>query len=40
LADVDGSTRLWETQLDEMTAALARFNQTVARNHQAGAPDG
>jgi predicted ATPase/class 3 adenylate cyclase len=30
LADVEGSTRLWETQPDEMTAALARFNQTVS----------
>jgi predicted ATPase/class 3 adenylate cyclase/DNA-binding CsgD family transcriptional regulator len=30
LADVEGSTRLWDTQPDEMTAALARFNQTVS----------
>ena len=30
LADVEGSTRLWETQPDEMTAALARLNQTVS----------
>jgi predicted ATPase/class 3 adenylate cyclase len=30
LADVEGSTRLWETQPDEMTVALARFNQTVS----------
>jgi predicted ATPase/class 3 adenylate cyclase/DNA-binding CsgD family transcriptional regulator len=30
LADVEGSTRLWETQPDEMTAAIARLNQTVA----------
>ncbi len=29
LADVEGSTRLWETQPDEMTAAIARLNQTV-----------
>src|ERR1700745_1686966 len=29
LADVEGSTRLWETQPDEMTTALARLNQTV-----------
>jgi len=29
LADVEGSTRLWETQADEMTAALARMNQVV-----------
>ena len=27
LADVEGSTRLWETQPEEMTAALARLNQ-------------
>jgi hypothetical protein len=26
LADVEGSTRLWETQLEEMTGAIARFN--------------
>ena len=30
LADVEGSTRLWDTQPDEMTAAVARFNQTVS----------
>ena len=30
LADVEGSTRLWESQAEEMTAALARFNQTVS----------
>jgi class 3 adenylate cyclase len=30
LADVEGSTRLWQTQPDEMTAALARFNQAVS----------
>ncbi len=30
LADVEGSTRLWETQPDEMTAALARLNSAVA----------
>jgi len=30
LADVEGSTRLWETQPDEMTAAVARFEQTVS----------
>lgn len=29
LADVEGSTRLWETQPDEMTAALAQLNRTV-----------
>src|ERR1700761_7035426 len=30
LADVEGSTRLWETQPDQMTAALARLNQVVS----------
>jgi predicted ATPase/class 3 adenylate cyclase/DNA-binding CsgD family transcriptional regulator len=30
LADVEGSTRLWETQPDDMTAAIARLNQTVS----------
>ena len=30
LADVEGSTRLWETQPDEMTTALARLNQIVS----------
>src|SRR6202045_4026081 len=30
LADVEGSTRLWETQPDQMTAAIARLNQTVS----------
>ena len=30
LADVEGSTRLWETQPEEMTAAVARFDQTVS----------
>jgi class 3 adenylate cyclase len=25
LADVEGSTRLWETQPDEMTAAIGRL---------------
>src|SRR4249920_2881426 len=30
LADVEGSTRLWETQPEEMTAALARLNSAVA----------
>ena len=29
LADVEGSTRLWETQPAEMTAAIARFNLVV-----------
>ncbi len=27
LADVEGSTRLWETQPEQMTAAMARMNQ-------------
>jgi predicted ATPase/class 3 adenylate cyclase/DNA-binding NarL/FixJ family response regulator len=30
LADVEGSTRLWDTQPEEMTAAIARLNQTVS----------
>jgi predicted ATPase/class 3 adenylate cyclase/DNA-binding CsgD family transcriptional regulator len=30
LADVEGSTRLWETQPEEMTAAIARLNQSVS----------
>ena len=29
LADVEGSTRLWETQPDEMTTALARLDRTL-----------
>ncbi|MGA9489671.1 MAG: LuxR C-terminal-related transcriptional regulator [Mycobacterium sp.] len=30
LADVEGSTRLWETQPNQMTAALARLNHAVS----------
>ena len=30
LADVEGSTRLWESQPDEMTAAMTRMNQVVS----------
>src|ERR1700731_2815776 len=30
LADVEGSTRLWETQAEGMTAAIARLNQVVS----------
>jgi predicted ATPase/class 3 adenylate cyclase/DNA-binding CsgD family transcriptional regulator len=30
LADVEGSTRLWETQPEQMTQAIARMNQTVS----------
>ena len=30
LADVEGSTRLWETQPEQMTAAMARMNRTVS----------
>ncbi len=30
LADVEGSTRLWETQPDEMTVAVARLDQVLA----------
>lgn len=29
LADVEGSTRLWETQPEEMTAAIARLDATL-----------
>ena len=29
LADVEGSTRLWQTQPEQMTAAMARMNRTV-----------
>src|SRR5258705_6933633 len=31
LADVEGSTRLWETQPEEMTAAFASLDRTLAR---------
>src|ERR1700758_4758251 len=30
LADVEGSTRLWETQPDEMTTAIAQMNKVVS----------
>lgn len=30
LADVEGSTQLWETQPDEMTAAVARLDRTLS----------
>jgi predicted ATPase/class 3 adenylate cyclase/DNA-binding CsgD family transcriptional regulator len=30
LADVEGSTRLWETQPEQMAVAMARMNQTVS----------
>jgi class 3 adenylate cyclase len=30
LADVESSTRLWETQPDDMTAAFARLDQALA----------
>jgi len=30
LADVEGSTRLWETQPEEMSAAIARLDETLA----------
>src|SRR6202521_4350453 len=30
LADIEGSTRLWETQPDEMTAAVAQLDRTVS----------
>jgi predicted ATPase/class 3 adenylate cyclase/DNA-binding CsgD family transcriptional regulator len=38
LADVEGSTRLWETQPEQMTAALALLNRTV--DHAIAAHDG
>ena len=38
LADVEGSTRLWETQPEQMTAALAVLNRTV--NETVAAHDG
>jgi predicted ATPase/class 3 adenylate cyclase/DNA-binding CsgD family transcriptional regulator len=31
LADVEGSTRLWEQQSDEMSAAVARLDEAVSR---------
>ncbi len=31
LADVEGSTQLWESQPEAMTAAIARMNQTVSK---------
>src|SRR6201994_2069827 len=31
LADVEGSTRRWETQPEQMNTALCRLNQTVSR---------
>src|SRR3981189_2418988 len=43
LADVEGSTRLWETQPDEMTAAVASLDRTLARGgdaHHGGRPIG
>ena len=30
LADVEGSTQLWETQPDEMTDAIARLDRTLS----------
>src|ERR1700727_2553315 len=38
LADVEGSTRLWETQPEQMTAAIARLKQTVSET--IAEPDG
>jgi class 3 adenylate cyclase len=31
LADVEGSTRLWESQPEEMTAAFALLDRTLAK---------
>jgi class 3 adenylate cyclase len=39
LADVEGSTRLWETQPDEMTVAMARMNQVVSDTITTNAAD-
>ena len=33
LADVEGSTRLWQTQPEEMTAAIARLDRIGVRGH-------
>ena len=33
LADVEGSTQLWEAQPEAMTAAIARLNRTARRAH-------
>ncbi len=30
LADVEGSTRLWETQREQMTAAFARLDEALS----------
>jgi class 3 adenylate cyclase len=38
LADVEGSTRLWQTQPEQMSAAIARLNQVVGE--VIGAHDG
>ncbi len=41
LADVEGSTRLWQTQPDELTAAVARLDRVVAEavaNHDGVRP--
>src|SRR5260370_12106000 len=41
LADVEGSTRLWEIQAEVMTAAIARFNRVVCdvvAAHDGGRP--
>ena len=32
LADVEGSTRLWETQPEEMAAAVARLDRALAES--------
>ena len=34
LADVEGSTRLWETQPEEMTAAVARLESVAVRGRR------
>ncbi|BDB44696.1 hypothetical protein IWGMT90018_51420 [Mycobacterium kiyosense] len=43
LADVEGSTRLWETQPEQMTAALGLLNRAVdeaVAGHGGGATGG
>ena len=34
LADVEGSTRLWETQPDEMTAAIGSAESACVGHHR------
>ena len=34
LADVEGSTRMWETQPEEMAEAVARFDRALRGHHR------